>query len=47
MSFALDVNREPRKGIVGMDLRTVPLVKGASAFCEAGELVKRAVLLMV
>lgn len=36
MSFALEVKREPRKGMVGMDLRTVPLVKGASAFWEAG-----------
>lgn len=47
MSFALDVKSEPRKGIVGIDLRTVPLVNGASAFCVAGAVVKRVVLLMV
>ena len=27
------LNKEPRKGIVGMDLRTVPRVKGRSARC--------------
>lgn len=47
MSFALELNSEPKKGIVGIDLRIVPLVKGASAFCVAGEWAKRVVLVMV
>lgn len=47
MSFALELKSEPKKGIVGMDLRTVPLVKGAIAFWVAGEWAKRVVLLMV
>lgn len=30
------LNREPKNGIVGIDLRIVALVKGCSALCEAG-----------
>ncbi len=47
MSFALELKSEPKKGIVGIDLRTVPRVKGAGAFWAAGEWVKRVVLLRV
>ena len=35
------MNKEPKKGMVGIDLRTVPLVKGARDFWVAGEFAKK------
>ena len=38
MSFELELllNKDPKSGIVGIDLRMVPLVKGPRALCDAG-----------
>ncbi len=38
MSFELELllNKDPNNGIVGIDLRTAPLAKGAMALCDAG-----------
>ena len=38
MSLELELllKRDPKNGIVGIDLRTVPLVTGPKALCEAG-----------
>ncbi len=38
MSFELEplLNKDPKNGIVGIDLRIVPLMKGPRALCDAG-----------
>ena len=36
IELELLLNSVPKNGMVGIDLRTVPLVKGAIALCEAG-----------
>ena len=49
MFFELELlKREPKKGIVGIDLRTVPLVKGSKAlYCDAVGRVREAVALVM